>query len=70
LSIDTRANVERPEGERPVRIAPPLPDVESTAPHWYGSATSHLRRWQVRAESAEALVGELRRALGRYRYRP
>ena len=70
MSADLLAHVERPVEQRPVRIAPLLPDLESTAPYWHGPAGADAHRWRVRAESAEKLVDELRRALGRYRIRP
>ena len=70
MSGDTRAVAELPESERPVRIAPPLPDVESTAEHWHGPATLDAVHWRARAIAAEAEIEALRRALARYRYRP
>jgi hypothetical protein len=69
-AADTRALVEMEPGERPVRIAPPLPDLESTAPYWHGPAGAEGLLWRARALAAEALVAELRRQLARYRFRP
>jgi len=67
MSADLLANVERPEPDRPVSS----PErVDPHAGYWHGSATSHVHHWRVRAESAEALVESLRRALSKYRIRP
>ena len=38
-----------------MRIAPSLPDVESTAPHWHGPATLYAARWRQRALAAEGV---------------
>ncbi len=67
---DLLANVERSEVHRPVRIAPLLPDLESTARPWLGPAGAEGLLWRARALAAEALVDELRRSLARYRLRP
>jgi hypothetical protein len=63
---DTRVLAELPEAERPVRLAPPVPDLESTAGYWHGPAAL----WRARALASEAEVAALRKALARYRERP
>lgn len=71
MSGDTRHSSELPVDQRPVRIAPPVPDLE--APErtpWLGSATSEVEHWRGRALAAEGLVARLRKALARYRVRP
>jgi hypothetical protein len=68
MPADLLANVER--AERPVRIAPLVPDLESTAPHWLGPAGAEGLYWRRRALAAEAEVEALRRALAAWRYRP
>jgi len=67
---DLLANIERPEDERPRRVEPPLPDIESSARPWLGSVHAHLEHWRQRAPRAEALVERLARQLARYRFRP
>jgi hypothetical protein len=68
MPADLLANVER--AERPVRIPPLVPDLESTAPHWLGPAGADTQRWKARALRAEALVERLMGQLARYRMRP
>ena len=70
-AADTRALAEMEPSERPVRIAPPLPDLQ--APNDYpfaGPAGSDTRHWKARALAAEAQLDELRRQLARYRFKP
>lgn len=69
---DLRANVERPAEERPVRILPPVPDVEPPEGHgyWHGSATGRVEHWKARALAAEAELAALRGARARWRFRP
>jgi hypothetical protein len=68
--IDTRANVERPEHERPRAELPIVPDLVPEERPWHGSATSEVEHWRGRALAAEAIVERLRRDLARYRVRP
>ena len=66
-NADLVANVERPEHERPVHVAPPVPDYVPPERPWVGSATGHVTYWRARALSAEGLVHELQRRLRHYR---
>lgn len=63
MTGDTRALVEMAEHERPVRIAPLLPDLESTAPYWHGPAGAEGLRWRARAIAAERRLAALELAL-------
>jgi hypothetical protein len=56
MNADLLANVERQPEERPARSAPLLPDLESEASHWLGSAVSEVEFWKSRALRAEAEI--------------
>jgi hypothetical protein len=71
VPTDTRANVERPDGQRPVHAPPPVPDLESSAPYWHGPASTRAASdWKARALCAEREVDRLRRILWRWGIRP
>lgn len=61
-------NAELPVGDRPPRIAPPLPDVVPTERPWHGPAGADAEHWRKRALAAESeretLRAELRNAVG------
>ena len=59
-TVDTLMNAERLEpSDRPVRIEPPLPDLEPPGRPWHGSVHDELVALRSRAERAEEEVALL-----------
>jgi len=66
--VDLLHTAEREPGDRPVRVAPPVPDLVPEEHPWHGSAVSEVEHYRRRALAAEAHVAQLQQRLRHYRF--